>query len=79
MKKSEFWQRIWIPITKRIPEPNIEEDVLIWNPLWEKPMAMDSLTAYAGAKAILEKRKISEDRIFSHWCKIEKPTRRARR
>lgn len=78
MKKSEFWQRIWIPIAKRIPEPNRREYVLIWNPIWKEPMAMDSLTAHAGAKAILEKQIISEDRIFSHWCKIEQPVRRIR-
>lgn len=78
MKKSEFWHRIWVSIAKRKPEPNKNEYVLIWNYMWEEPMVMDSLTAYAGAKAILEKQPISEDRIFSHWCKIEPPTMRGK-
>ena len=71
MTKSELFKRMWIPIKRRIPEPDITKWVLVWNYKWEQPFAMDSLTAHCGAKAILAREPVSEDRLFSDWMEIK--------
>ena len=77
MKRSEFWQKIWIPITRNIPPKDTRKFVLIWNYKWEEPIVMSSLIAHCGAEAMKKGDEIgveiSEDRVFSHWCFIEGP------
>jgi len=45
--------------------------VLIWNPIWKRPMLMTALEAWSGSNAMEKGEEISEDRIFSDWCFVE--------
>jgi len=73
MTKSELLKRMWIPISKRIPPPDQDKWVLIWNYRWKEPMVQSAFIANLGAQALLNKEEISEDRIYSHWIEIIKP------
>jgi len=73
MRKSEFWQKIWIPVRVRKPPPDKTRLVLIWNYSWKEPMIQQALVAWCGADAMERGNDISSDRLYSHWCFVNPP------
>lgn len=73
MKKSEIWQSIWIPIIKRFPPEDSTKQVLTWNYHSKIPIIIQSDLARYSAIALLENKKVSWDRQYSHWCFVYSP------
>ena len=82
MNKKEFWQRIWIPIKKRIPPADDDKYVLVWNPDWKEPRIIESYIARNEAKTILavangdKDAYISPDRFYNKWCMVMPPEKK---
>lgn len=76
MKKSDFWNRIYIPITKRVPENERGIYVLVWAETLDEPIIMESYIAYSTANSLLAKEPVSPDRVFRFWLEVKKPKRK---
>lgn len=70
--KTEFWQKIWTKWSKKKP-PESDELILLWNPLWKKPIIMEASLARYAAIAMQEERYVSPDRVYQKWCFITPP------
>ena len=74
MTKADFWKRMWIPITKRLPKNEMDVFVLVWDYTWDIPVVMESYVAFATATAILAGDVVSPDRHFARWCYVYPPS-----